>query len=60
MNMIEDTLMVDLLYIGHSSFLVTPHIKNIALFFCPNITNYTLHLKNDQVLPLHTGLCCVS
>lgn len=33
---------------GSSSFLVTPYTKNIALFFCSNILNYTLHLKEDR------------
>ena len=58
--MTGDTLMADLLYIGgSSSFPVTPYIKNTALFFYPNIPNYTLHIKEDRVLALHIGLCYV-
>ena len=54
----RDILMAGLLHTnGSSSFLVTPYIKNIALFFCPNIPNYTLHLKEDRCLSF---LCLVN
>lgn len=41
---------------GGSCFLVTPYTMTIALFFCPNVPNYSLSLEEKQVLPLHMVL----